>query len=215
MLDFYIERRDFGYGSGFISPDATQFYINIPKSASSFITSWMFLSGWTSTTVGRCVIDWNNVNEIIIVMRDPLDRWISGISQYIKGNILESDDPEGFGEFKIKYTDLTEKIIKDNLDIFDDHVWPQHCFFENILPDAKRKYMYIGNNFEQYLKQELNLVYPIPPDVDFNKSEDDQQQKELKQFFTERVQKDNNLRNAIQNTYKRDYEIIKNNCLVR
>ena len=211
MLDFYIDRRDFGYGSGFISPDATNFYINIPKSASSFITSWMFLSGWTSTTVGRWGTDWNNVNDIIIVMRDPLDRWISGISQYIKGNILGSDDPE---EFIAKYTDLTEKFIEDNLDIFDDHVWPQHCFFENILPDAKRKYMYIGNNFEQYLKQELNLVWPVPPDVDFNKGEDNPGLKELKQFFTERVQKNNNLRNTIQNTYKRDYEIINNNCVV-
>lgn len=211
MLDFYVKRRDFGYGSGFISPDTTQFYINIPKSASTFVSSWMFLSGWTSTTVGRWGTDWNNVSEVIIVMRDPIQRWLSGISQYIKGYILDSDNPE---RFVAKYTELTEKLIIDNLDIFDDHVWPQHCFFENILPETKRKYIYVNSNLEETLKQELNLVWPVPPDVDFNKGEDDPDLRELKQFFANRVQKNNNLRVAIQNIYKRDYEIINNNCVV-
>jgi len=211
MLDFYVKRRDFGYSSGFLSPDTTKFYINIPKSASTFVGSWLLSSGWTSTTIGRWGTNWNNINEVIIVMRDPLDRWISGMSQYIKGNILESDNPENFAA---DYTDLTEKIIVDNLDIFDDHVWPQHCFFENILPEAKRKYIYVNSNLEETLTRELNLVWPVPSDVDFNKSEDDPDLRELKQFFAERVQKNNNLRAAIQNIYKRDYEIINNNCVV-
>jgi hypothetical protein len=211
MLDFYIERRDFGYGSGSISSDTTQFYINIPKSASTFVSSWMFSSGWTSTTVGRWGTDWDNINEVIIVMRDPIQRWLSGISQYMKGYILEYSDMKTFIK---EYTNLTEKLVIDNLDIFDDHVWPQHCFFENILPETKRKYIYVNSNLEETLTRELNLAWPVPPDVDFNKSEDDPDLRELKQFFAERVQKNNNLRVAIQNIYRRDYEIINNNCVV-
>lgn len=211
MLDFYIDRRDFGYGSGFISPDTTNFYINIPKSASTFVSYWLAASGWTSATFNNANVNWNNINILVIVMRDPLERWISGISQYIKGNILGSDDPT---VFMAKYTNLTEKFIEDNLDIFDDHVWPQHCFFDNIMPEINRKYIYINSNFEKTLSKELKLTWPVPPDVDFNKSDNDQDLKKLKQFFTERVRNNNNLRNAIQNIYKQDYKIINNNCIV-
>jgi len=211
MLDFFVQRRDFGYGSGFISPDATKFYINIPKNASTFISSWLMTSGWSSTAVGNRGINWNKIDDIIVVMRDPVDRWISGISQYIKGHILGSDSPE---RFILSYTELTEKFIENNLDIFDDHVWPQHCFFENILLDTERKYMYICPNFEETMKKELNLMWPIPNTVYYNKSEDDDDLRKLKAFFKERVKVNNNLHNAIKNIYKKDYNIISNNFLV-
>ena len=211
MLDFFVQRRDFGYGSGFISPDTTQFYVNIPKSASSFISSWLVSSGWTSATVGCWGTDWNEVDSIIIVMRDPVERWVSGISQFIKGNIL---DTGGVTKFLNNYTEITENIIISSLDIFDDHVWPQHCFFKSILPNAKRKYVYICPEFEKNLKKELNLVWPIPNIVDYNKSENDKDLRDLKIFFKKRLEKNNNLHNAVKNIYKRDYEIINNNCIV-
>ena len=211
MLDFFVERRDFGYGSGFISPDATKFYVNIPKNASTFTSSWLMASDWSSTTVGNRGINWNKIDDMIVIMRDPVDRWISGISQYIKGHILGSDSPE---TFILSYTELTEKFIENNLDIFDDHVWPQHCFFENILPDIERKYMYICPNFEETMKKELNLMWPIPNTVYYNKSEDDDDLRKLKAFFKERVKVNNNLHNAIKNIYKKDYNIISNNFLV-
>lgn len=45
MLDFQIEQRDFGYGSGYISPGQKSFFINIPKNASSFVSNWLHDSG--------------------------------------------------------------------------------------------------------------------------------------------------------------------------
>ena len=221
MLDFQVEYRDFGYGSGFLSPDNKSFYINVPKNASSFVSDWLHKSEWTSATVGGWGTTWEQIDSIIIVLRDPIDRWITGISQYIKSYLLDSvigELPITALEFINDYNQISHKIIFDQPNMFDDHVWPQHCFFENILPDAKRTYFYVNKNLESNLKANLNLKTIDSNNLDYHKSSDDEELKILTEFFSSKVYPpfgDSKLYEKLKEIYKKDYELIDSVELIK
>ena len=83
MID-HLADRGFGYGSGILSPDRSRFVVNIPKNASSYVLDWTVNFGWSTALAEHC----SNLSEIIVILRDPMDRWISGMSQYVKTYIL-------------------------------------------------------------------------------------------------------------------------------
>lgn len=211
MLDFYVNRRDFDYGNGFISPDNSRFVVNIPKNASSFTTSWLSRCGWTYLSIDQQYADNNEINELIIILRDPVDRWVSGVSQFIKGYILESNNPSDFIK---NYNVFLERILFSSLDIFDDHVWPQHVFFNQLLSDVKRKYIYISEHFEFNLQEQLSLCPIDYSALDFNRSDDDQDLTILKEFFKNKLENDKELHQLVKDLYKIDYDIIENNYIV-
>ena len=222
MLDFQIEYRDFGYGSGFLSPETnTTFYVNIPKNASSLVSGWLYESGWTSATIGSNNVNWKNINNIVIILRDPIERWVSGISQYIKGCIIDtriSPKSVSVNDFLKNYNNVVEKLIFDQPNMFDDHVWPQYCFFENILPDVKRTYFYINENLELNLKEKLTLKKVDSSSLDYHKSSDDEELKILKEFFTNKIYPptgDSKLYEKLKEIYKKDYELIGSVKLIK
>jgi len=92
-----LNNKGLGYGSGHLSPRRNQFYVNIPKNASSYISVWLVNNNWESTTYKNS----DNVGEAIIILRDPVNRWISGISQYLSSYVVNDDKitPQIFNEF--------------------------------------------------------------------------------------------------------------------
>jgi len=221
MLDFQVEYRDFGYGSGFLAPDNNDFCLSIPKNASSLMSSWLYESGWTSATVGRKNVDWTPVNNIVIILRDPIERWVSGISQYIKGCIIDtriSPKSVTVNDFLKNYNNVVEKLIFDQPNMFDDHVWPQYCFFENILPDVKRTYFYVNENLELNLKAKLNLKNVDGGSLDYHKSSDDEELKILTKFFSNKIYPpngDSRLYEKLKEVYKKDYDLINSVELIK
>jgi len=217
MLDFQIEYRDFGYGSGFLSPETnTTFYVNIPKNASSFANNLLEKSDWTSAEIGRKNVDFTPVNDVVVILRDPIERWISGISQYIKGYILNLDVTPSI--FLQNYNNVVERILFDQPNMFDDHVWPQHCFFENVLPNVKRTYFYVNENLELNLKTKLILKDVDSGSLDYHKSSDDEELKILTEFFSNKVYPptgDSKLYEKLKEIYKKDYELIDSVELIK
>jgi hypothetical protein len=98
--------------------------------------------------------------------------------------------------------------VFDNLELFDDHVWPQQVFFKNLLPTVPRKYFYINNNFDQCIQKYLNLSTP-GPDLDRNDSNSDQDKKLIKQFINDRLNQVTELRATINKAYAEDYQLIE------
>ena len=82
-----LRKRGYGYGSGVLSPDARQFIVNIPKNASSYILDWASRHKWTAAEILEHPRR-NDVQEVIVVLRDPVNRWISGIGQYLTSYVL-------------------------------------------------------------------------------------------------------------------------------
>jgi hypothetical protein len=221
-MSFIITRNYDGYGSGFLNPDSTLFHINISKNASSYMADVLPRQGWTACCYGQDTCNYANVKKMVVILRDPVDRWISGVSQYLVTKILNYigtntyiDERENENlqdrylsatSFLIAYSPLIERFIFDKLDLLDDHVWAQHEFFKNILPQVPRHYIVMNQDFNKNL-QALGIV--DFPDADRNDSNNDNDKAILKSFFRGRLENNPSLLNRVRRTYARDYQLIE------
>jgi hypothetical protein len=211
--------RGFGYGSGTLSPDLSQFIVNIPKNASSYMLDWARRHQWM-TTVADDHSD--TITEMIVILRDPLDRWVSGIVQYLNTYILSVQGPNGpvFPDEPYSphnwrmdavqwidgYNQTTERLIFDVVNRFDDHVWPQHEFVENLLPAVKRKYFMLDRNFDTAIANYLGFA-PYS-DLDSNSAGNNANMRLLQKFFVDRLQQRPDLAQRVIKAYAKDYELI-------
>jgi hypothetical protein len=211
--------RGFGYGSGTLSPELSQFIVNIPKNASSYMLDWARRHQWM-TTVADDHSD--TITEMIVILRDPLDRWVSGIVQYLNTYILSPQGPNGpvfpdepysphnwpmdAVQWIDAYNQTTERLIFDVVNRFDDHVWPQHEFFEDLLPAVKRKYFLLDRNFDTAIADYLGFA-PYS-DLDSNSASSNANMRLLQKFFVDRLQQRPDLAQRVIKAYAKDYELI-------
>jgi hypothetical protein len=211
--------RGFGYGSGTLSPELSQFIVNIPKNASSYMLDWARRHQWM-TTVADDHSD--TITEMIVILRDPLDRWVSGIVQYLNTYILSVQGPNGpvFPDEPYSphnwpmdavqwidgYNQTTERLIFDVVNRFDDHVWPQHEFFEDLVPAVKRKYFLLDRNFDTAIADYLGFA-PYS-DLDSNSASSNANMRLLQKFFVDRLQQRPDLAQRVIKAYAKDYELI-------
>jgi len=211
-----LARRDFGYGSGMISPNLLRFIVNIPKNASSFVHAWTSHYEWRANLH---TIQEHRISEMIVILRDPMDRWISGIAQYIQGWILHArggydaehgpDADQQFIDavhFIDCYNTITERLIFDNLDRFDDHVWPQSEIIQGVLESKKRVYFYLDSDFEDRLSQYLGL--PKVTGLDRNASAANNDNRLLQEFFRNELTQKPKLKQRVISRYQQDYDLI-------
>jgi hypothetical protein len=105
-----------------VSPDLKHAWINIPKNASSFCHTVFTNNGWTMCHEDDLVdgILLAHTIKKIVVLRDPVERWISGFSQCMTDSphkdLLELLDNNAFWH--------TVRINP----VFDDHTEYQHRF---------------------------------------------------------------------------------------
>ena len=199
-----------------LSPDHRQFILNIPKNASSYLCDWTFRHGWRAQQAN----DWaDSINELILVLRDPLERWISGLSQYLSTQVLNVtgvyDNQVGPGPyeqrfdaqvFKNGYNQVVERLIFDNLDRLDDHVWPQNEIILGVLPGIQRRYFYLDLEFDNKIGSYLDLKQW--PDLDRNSGLEDPDKSQLQSFFRALLQTRPDLHQRVCQRYKADYDLI-------
>jgi len=219
-VNLALSNRGFGSCSGMVSPDNTKFIVNIPKNASSYILNWTVRHKWKTAVVTDN--SWPDLNEIVVVLRDPLSRWISGMSQYLKTYILCPVGPNGpvfpgmqsgaedysmaADDFIGLYNQSTERLIFDNVFRFDDHVWPQHDFFEHIRPNLPRRYFLLDKNFDANFSSSLAL--DTMTNLDRNDGNDNPDTKKLHEFLQHRLNTRPELAQRVRKAYAEDYEII-------
>lgn len=215
----YLASRGYGYGTGFLSPTSTQFIVSIPKNASSYMLDWSNHYGWTSAVVDT-TSSWSKVQEMIIILRDPVSRWISGMGQYLTSYVLNvtgayswdtgpgPDDQFMSGdEFIANYNPVVERLLFDNLERHDDHVWPQIEFFENLLPWIPRKYFYMNQTFESDIGKYLNFDHI--DGLDRNSGNTNPDTEKVQQFIKGRLNIRPELTQRVIDAYARDYKLIK------
>lgn len=222
MMNPALKDRRYGEFSGLLSPGKTKFIINIPKNASSYIHDWAHEYGWLTTSLVND--DWNAVKQLTVVLRDPVERWISGMAQYLKTYVLcpvgdngpiYSNSPwannvENIAlsaqEFIDFYNISTERLIFDNVYRFDDHVWPQYAFFQNLRPYIERKYFMLDENFDK--KFAPYIGGPPAPNANLNKGSEDFNTRTLQIFLKNLLDNSPNLLNRVKDAYKEDYALI-------
>lgn len=211
-----LEHRGFGHGSGMISPDHSRFLLNIPKNASSYMLDWSTRHGWHTASISHH----DSVREVIIILRDPVERWISGVAQYVRSYILSVHGPNGPifpGEpitqhdyvmtaqhFCEQYTDLTERLFFDVISRFDDHVWPQI----ELIPetDVRKTYFRVCSDLNTSIGTYLGFTEISG--LDRNAGDRDPDVRELQRFFRNRLASRPELEQRLRRHYQRDYALI-------
>ncbi len=204
MNSFYREfeatlgARGLTYGGGRINPEHELFYLNIPKNASGFLDRLFSDSGWTVANLNT--MDTNKIS-CVIVLRDPVDRWISGVTQYLVTVMGHSVGQR----FVDEYNHVVEQLLFDQV-IFDDHTMPQYYFFDQVQYKFSNQYFL----FDSTVTQRLRARFALSPATEFeaNDSASDANKKIMIDFIRNRINNNKNLYQHIKSKYQQDYRII-------
>ena len=171
------------------SPDKSTIYLSIPKNASSFTSDWLKENGWISRR-------WNSTDPryVAIILRDPVDRWCSGIAQYLQGITVDVST----------LNTATDKILFDVVNGFDDHTWSQHLFYEDIFPNRPRMLFRTDLDLQHTLKQHFRLQPPLSQN--YNRSVD-HIKKDTVDYFKQCL-RNPVLLEKVKRAYSRDYELM-------
>lgn len=113
------------FNLGMKDPTSQLFYLSIPKNASTMIRNELLALGWDHELLNEHQELINDARSIIVVLRDPVQRWVSGITEYIT----------------LYYPEF-EKLSEDLLRVlctqvtFDDHT-EQQIYFLSGMPKNK------------------------------------------------------------------------------
>lgn len=135
-------------------------YVQIPKNASC----WMKYHLQQARS-----IDYNyyeqgfdpKKNLALVVLRDPVERWISAMGQILIGNTPDCH----MHIDNLDWNDITQKIVRNN------HTQPQHEFFANIPHDRIvwfRCDNFLKEKFSNFLNQYNLKINLLPQELDVN-----------------------------------------------
>ena len=163
-------------------------YVHIPKNASSFVKGCLIGARgfWKHS---ETLI---NGKENLIVLRDPIDRWCSGIAQY-EYNIKSLLDPH------TAFETIT----------FDDHTELQTYFLKGVDLSCAT-FMLVDDNLRSTLSRwiiEHGYVTNIEIAHAYNTSEDDKL--ERKNYYIKLLEQDPSLVLKLKEHFAEDYKLIK------
>lgn len=206
MLDYwksqYIDR---GFNPGGMLARENFCYVPIPKNSSSYIGQLLQINNWNIHNF----LDTSLYDKTwIILLRDPVDRWITGISQYFCSYMCGPSYPAT--DVINDWSDLIEKLVFDKV-IFDDHTEKQLYFIESIL---MHDCVFINSSTEPEVKIKkylgsCGINLNIEVQVDRNKSASSYDHSNFVKFFKDLLDQKPYLINQIKEVYKEDYRLIQ------
>jgi hypothetical protein len=163
-------------------------YIHIPKNASSFVKGVLIGCGGFWHHSEKLV----NSDENLVMLRDPIDRWCSGITQYLYNNKLDLSIDEIF-----KYI------------TFDDHTESQKYFLQEV--DLKKTtFMLVNDNLRNNLNDWVyDRGYRTNVDIaiEYNASSEDVRQT-TKEYYVKLLEQNTDLVLKLKKHFEADYALI-------
>jgi len=151
-------------------------WLTIPKNASSLLRE---LSKHDGLLYNETIFNY----PLTVVIRDPVDRWVSGMSEYLSrktgGYFVIANQPT--------YDDLYNKIE------YDAHTAPQHRFFEN----------FTVNQF--YLFEDIPSLFPKSERI--NSMDSTWMRRQVKDWVLSKM--DDRLEKQIIKYYEKDYQLYQ------
>ena len=193
---FFRQWSDKGhvYGQCMTKSDTDLAYVNIPKNASSWTKPNLLDWGWEYYNYHEDQID----KTFIVVLRDPVERWISGIAEY-----LTLYHPN----FKLHEFEALDLIFERVS--FDDHTDRQVNFIHGLDTDSciflwcDQRYRH---NFSALLEEHrmMNQYYKY----DYQHiSENNEHRKKFKGIFTREILNPRYMQ-LVQQYFEPDYQLI-------
>lgn len=189
------QHRGHVYGECMSHADSDLMYIHIPKNASSWTKPNLLDFGWEFYNYHH-----DHLNKLaIVVLRDPVERWLSGIAEYMTlyHPSFEFKDQETVELVfdRITFDDHTECQVK-----FIDGLDTDRCIFLRCDTNYRSNFSklireYFGDN--KYDRYEYQHV-----------SEDSKDRKYFKQIFKNLIDKNPTYLQKVQDHFKVDYDLI-------
>ena len=177
-------------------------YIPIPKNSSSYIGQLLLKNGWR--TDNFLTADLSNKN-IIILLRDPKERWISGMAEYLS-SLLKNGKTSSY--YIDNWNGMVQDLIFDQI-IFDDHTEKQVYFIQDV-PRENCVFFDSSRQPEQAIKQYLSarrVDLNTDAEIDRNQTQGNEHKETLASFLLEQLDKDPGLLNKLMNKYREDYTL--------
>ena len=211
--DKYWSFRGHNILEGMISPDRQYFYLNIPKNSSSSIKPELESLGWDYSHYS----DYRDFEtmKVIVALRDPVDRWLSGMAEYLmmyqQRTIDNIVDPNVYDFQPLLGEKLALSLLFDRL-TFDDHTERQAVFLRTI-PFAKCQWLWIDQDFNQNFSSFLTAAGYTNNFINAKRenSTDDpsfDKKKKLKDFLRYVIEHDQHKKSTLEEYLWADYELI-------
>jgi hypothetical protein len=206
MFDYWKNQyTDRGFTPGGMYCKDNLCYIPIPKNSSCYTVDLLTRNGWTASNFLTADL---TDKKFVVLLRDPIDRWITGIAQYFCSVVV--DNEYATEEIERDFNELVKRIIFDQV-IFDDHTETQLYFIKSI-PLAQCTFFDSSTDLAETLKkylvsenQNLNTEYELFR----NASNDNIVHPNLVKLFKNWVETDKNLVDRLTYVYADDFELIK------
>lgn len=194
MIDFieYYKDRGHVFGECMSKPNTDLMYINIPKNASTWIKSALASLNWEHYNYHT-----DHLNKSsIVVLKDPVERWLSGIAEYMylyHKNINISN-----------LTDAFFDIIFDRVS-FDDHTEKQILFVENIDLNTCT-FFQCNSNLKDSLGHFLNHDFSDYPNK--HVTNHDPIRSKFREIFLQALNNNSKYQQQLKSYYEKDYNLI-------
>lgn len=176
-------------------PDVDLMYINIPKNASSWTKPNLLDWGWEFYNYHTDGLD----KQAMVVLRDPVDRWLSGIAEY-----LTLYHPE----FNVQSHETVE-LVFDRI-AFDDHTDKQVKFLDGLDTD-RCTFFWCDSNYRQKFSKFISTYYGNNSYSKYeyqHVSENSPERTKFKQIFKRELENSKYLE-KVKEYFKQDYELIE------
>jgi hypothetical protein len=194
----YWKSKGHVFGECMTAANTDLMYIHIPKNASSWTKPNLQDWGWEFYNYHT---DDLSAKTPMVVLRDPVDRWVSGIAEYLYLYHKNID----FIFAGRPFFDLVFDRIA-----FDDHTEKQVYFLEDI--DLSRCVFFkFGPNYREQFSQYLNSQGMTNRYSNYEPqhvSENSPERKRFKEIFQEQL-KNSKYINQVQEYFKEDYQLIE------
>lgn len=173
-------------------------YINIPKCASSWIKPKLIQLDFHEANYHQ-----DNLyhKHSLVVLRDPLERWLSGVCEYF--SLYHSD--LDLSEARRPFYELVLDLVT-----LDEHTKRQAYFITDLDP-ARTTYFYCDKNFKHNFSQYLNshdLGNQFAQHEYLHTTEQDPTKTYFRSFFKQFLNNEKYVQH-IKNHYRMDYELIR------
>jgi hypothetical protein len=178
-------------------------YIPIPKNSSSYIGQLLLKNGWD---IGNFLTTDLTNKQLIILLRDPIDRWISGMAEYLCSSLLTNGRTSD--DIIKNWNGVVQDLVFDQV-IFDDHTEKQVYFIQSV-PRENCVFFNSTKQPEQAVKQYLTIQgIDLNTDIelDRNQTQGNKYKESLVNFLRDQLAQNPSLTNKLMNTYREDYTL--------
>jgi len=200
VIDFieYYKIQNHLFGECMSKPDSELMYVHIPKNASSWTKPNLLDWGWEFYNYHT-----DNLyhKHALVVLRDPVDRWLSGIAEYMYLRHRDLDTEH--------ISNVFMNLVFDRI-AFDDHTEQQILFLQNL--DLNRcTFLWCDENYRQNFSHYLESNNM--PNKYYNYeyqhvTKDEPIRSKFKKIFKHALENNSKYKQQLEWYFAKDYKLI-------